>query len=143
MKKLLPFMAILIGEFGCVSENVPYTVAERYFVRNNYKILKKEETIITEKTKFNEIFGIATIMGINGKPTEIDFNWQFVYYIILLETAYETKISVLKLKVNSKNQLVLYYKIKKGRQQSYTTVPNLIIIINNGYKRKTIISVEK
>ncbi len=57
---------------------LPYTIGNRYFVKNT--IENKEQLLnpITTEEEFEKYFGMATVMGEDGQPTPIDFNKQFV-----------------------------------------------------------------
>jgi hypothetical protein len=80
--------------------------------------------------KFNEIFGMATKMGKDGKPTEIDFSKQYVIAVILPETDLSTNVSPISLLKNTKNEITLNYKSVVGQKQSWTSRPNFAIIID-------------
>ncbi len=64
------------------NEYIPYTLANRYFVKNT--IDNKEHLLqnITTEDQFNHYFGMATVMGEDGQPTPIDFTKQFVIAVI-------------------------------------------------------------
>jgi hypothetical protein len=108
--------------------DIPFTLAENYFVKNTVEKLDnpKIETI----EKFNEIFGMATTMGDAGKPTEINFNEQYVIAVIQPETDLSTDITPISLMKNSENEITLNYKSVIGQKQSFTTRPNFAIIID-------------
>ena len=53
-------------------KDVSYILAANYFVKNTVNQLDNPKIETAEK--FNEIFGMATTMGKEGKPTEIDFS---------------------------------------------------------------------
>ena len=58
--------------------DVPYKVANGYFVRNDVKKLPNGK--ISKQKDFEASFGMAAVMGNDGRPTEIDFNNQSVSY---------------------------------------------------------------
>ena len=108
--------------------NISFTLAKNYFVKNNVKKLDNPKIATAEK--FNEIFGMATTMGKDSKPTEIDFSKQYVIAVILPETDLSTNINPISLLKNTENEITLNYKSVVGKKQSFTTLPNFAIIID-------------
>lgn len=119
-----------------MDKTIPYEVAERYFVRNDVNGLPP--TTITSAKEFEHYFGIATVMGPDGKPTEIDFNKSFVICIALEPTETATDLSVISLTNTNFDQLDLRYEIKRGEKRSYTTQPLLLLIVDKKYERPVI-----
>jgi hypothetical protein len=109
------------------SQDIPYILAKNYFVKNTVKSIDNPK--IDTEEKFNEIFGMATTMGEEGKPTSIDFSKQMVIALVLNETDIETSLSPLQL-IKTKKVLSLDYKLVLGRKQSYTSRPFFAIIID-------------
>ena len=107
-------------------KEIPFILAKNYFVRNTAKSL--ENPAIETQEKFNEIFGMATTMGEDGKPTSIDFTKQMVLALVLNETEIETSVSPLQLTKKSK-VLTLNYKLVSGQKQSYRSRPFFAVII--------------
>jgi hypothetical protein len=108
--------------------NIAFTVAKNYFVNN--AVTKLDNPKIETAEKFNKIFGMATTMGKDGKPTEIDFSKQYVIAVILPETDLSTNINPISLLKNTENEITLTYKSVVGQKQSFTTIPNFAIIID-------------
>ncbi|MBQ1760249.1 MAG: hypothetical protein IIZ94_11260, partial [Prevotella sp.] len=106
MKKVLLAFAVLLGLVACttnkatsaeksvVSSEVPFTVAEHYFFNKGQDIPVNPK--ITSEELFKQLFGMATVMGENGKPTEIDFSKQFVLAVVLPVTDINTEITPVK-----------------------------------------------
>jgi hypothetical protein len=109
--------------------DIPYTVAKNYFVKNTVKSL--DDPKIATAKKFDEIFGMATTMGKDGKPTTIDFSKQYVLAVILPETDLLTTIEPISLQKNSNNKITLVYKSVVAQKQSYTMRPYFAIIVEN------------
>ena len=107
---------------------VSYTVAQNYFIKNGAVIPENHK--ITDQETFNQIFGMATTMGENGKPTEIDFDKSFVIAVETGPVQKETKIIPEYLINHYDGQLVFHYTIKQGDDMSYTIRPVLIIIVD-------------
>ena len=85
MKKVLFAFAALIALAACgnkqaatptsednvESSEVAFEVAKNYFFKNN-QVIPEYPKIVSEE-EFNKLFGMATTMGEDGKPTAIDF----------------------------------------------------------------------
>ncbi len=131
---------------GChTSQNVgkktiPYTVADRYFVRNDVTGLPPA-TIMSDK-EFEKYFGMATVMGTNGSPTKIDFNKSFVICVALAPTDIDTDLSAVSLTDTNSNKLVLRYGIKRGKKMSYTSQPLLLLVVDKKYEKPVVLEAE-
>lgn len=112
------------------SEKIFMKTGENYFVKNTFQNKKVFTKKITNQIEFDEIFGMATVMGKNGTPTKIDFNKEFVLAIINPITDTETKIESINLEKKN-NQLNFYYRITTGNKISYSYQPYLIEIVEN------------
>lgn len=107
---------------------IPFTVAERYFLKNNVGQL--ETPVIRTEEAFHALFGAAPVMGENGKPTPIDFATHYVIAVAKPETDVATSLEPVSLKRNKQGDIVFTYRAKKGEKQSYTIVPSLLIIVD-------------
>lgn len=147
MKKVLLAIAVLLGLVACttnkatsaeksvVSSEVPFTVAEHYFFNKGQDIPVNPK--ITSEELFKQLFGMATVMGENGKPTEIDFAKQFVLAVVLPVTDINTEITPVK--VEEKGDTLFYhYDVKTGEKQSFSIQPLSIIILDKKYENKEI-----
>jgi len=114
-----------------LNENVPFTEAKNYFVKNNIEAAVDNPKFETQQ-EFEQVFGMATTMGENGKPTPIDFSKEFV--IAQIEDPSTQSISLKPISIR-KNSNILEVKYKKvvGKNQSYTTQTSMILIINKKY----------
>lgn len=113
--------------------NIPHIQAERYFVKNNVK----DEALLmrfVSQEKLDEYFGMAAVMGKDGKPTSINFDKQYAIAVILPETDHNTTISSYNLK-ETEDRVLLSYKINKGRKQSHTIRPYLLLVIDQKYSK--------
>lgn len=113
--------------------DIPYKVAERYFVRNDYNKKDHLNPKIKTKAEFNNVFGMATIMG--GQPTPIDFSTQYVLSVIGELTNKNIQIVPLSLKQKG-GTIIFNYKVVVGEEQSATIQPLLLIIVNKKYNGK-------
>ena len=147
MKKVLLAFAVLLGLVACtankatsaeksvVSSEVPFTVAEHYFFNKGQDIPANPK--IASEELFKQLFGMATVMGENGKPTEIDFSKQFVLAVVLPVTDINTEITPVK--VEEKGDTLFYhYDVKTGEKQSFSIQPLSIIILDKKYENKEI-----
>lgn len=107
---------------------VSYTVAQNYFIKNGAVLPENHK--ITDQETFNQIFGMATTMGENGKPTEIDFDKSFVIAVEEGPVQKETTMTPDLLINHYDGQLVFHYNVKQGADISYTIRPVLIIIVD-------------
>lgn len=115
-------------------EMVPYTLAQRYFVKNTFQKNQLQSPIISNQKEFDDVFGMATVMGADGKPTVINFSDQIAITVILDETDRETEIQPEKLVSVNSNTLKLDYKITTGPSMTMTIRPFLLIFIDKKYK---------
>ena len=154
MKKVLFAFAALIALAACgnkqaaapISEDnkesseVAFEVAKNYFFKNDQVI--PEYPKITTEAEFTKLFGMATMMGENGKPTAIDFTRQFVLAIVLPETDFATEINPVK--VEEKGDSLLYtYEVKTGEKQSSRIQPVSIITLDKKYENKRVVFVNE
>lgn len=115
------------------AKQIPYTIAKNYFVKNNFLPQMLTNPKIVTAEVFNSIFGEATTMGEQGKPTMIDFKTQYVIAIVPPATQYTSSIQPVRLAKSGKQILLTYY-IKKGEKTSYSSQPFLILIVDSKYK---------
>lgn len=59
------------SEDNVESTEIAFEVAKNYFFKNN-QVIPEYPKIVSEE-EFNKLFGMATTMGEDGKPTAIDF----------------------------------------------------------------------
>lgn len=120
---------------GNNGKNVNYIVANHYFVNNTTNRPIQEK--VTDLTTFDELFGMAAVMGKNGEPTPIDFNKQFV--IAVSEGIVNQLIAYkpVSLKVRG-NRLVFTYKVEKGKHTDYAMRPLLLIVVEKKWERDVV-----
>jgi hypothetical protein len=154
MKKILFAFAAIVALAACgnkqvatptsednvESSEVAFEVAKNYFFKNDQMI--PEYPKIVSEEEFTKLFGMATTMGEDGKPTAIDFTKQFVLAIVLPVTDFATEINPVK--VEEKGDSLLYtYEIKSGEKQSFSIQPVSIIILDKKYENKRIVLVNE
>ncbi len=131
------------------TEEIPYVIANRYFVRNDIDRLPTNK--ITTQEQFDSLFGMATVMGADGRPTPIDFDTQYVIAIEEPVTYIDSEITPVSLtyapaantpkevpanasgKIVPGTKLVLTYKVSHGERRSYATRPLLMLIVDRRY----------
>ena len=147
MKKILFAFTLLLTMTACTSHSpeattvneesseVTFEVAKNYFFKNDQQIPASPK--ITTDEEFNKFFGMATVMGEDGKPTSIDFTKQFVLAIVLPVTDTATEINPVKVEVKS-DSLFYSYEVKTGEKQTYSIQPVSIIILDKQYENNEV-----
>lgn len=134
---LLLFSSCGVQKASSGVESVPFEIAGRYFKKNVSELLKSP--LIRDGETFEKHFGAAAVMGKGGLPTEIDFSKEFVIAVVLPETDVATTLTPVDLKKNAKGELVLEYGVGRGKKQSYTTVPCLLLVVENKWLSKVML----
>ena len=140
MKHVALFAATILLSNSCSStksgdavlnQEVPYKLAKGYFVKNDADAAI-ENTKFGNQQDFDKVFGMATTMGENGKPTDIDFTKEFV--VAQIEDPSTQKLELKPISVR-KNANILEIKYRKivGANQSYTTQQVMVLVIDNRY----------
>ena len=132
--------AVAPAESGENSNEVAFEVAKNYFFKNNQEIPSSPK--ITTSEEFGKLFGMATTMGKEGKPTEIDFTNQFVLAIVLPITNLATEINPTKLEEKG-DTLFYFYDTKVGEAQTYSTRPISLIILDKKFADKQMVMVNE
>ena len=132
--------AVAPAEGDEASNEVAFEVAKNYFFKNDQEIPASPK--ITTAEEFGKLFGMATTMGKDGKPTEIDFTKQFVLAIVLSVTNLATEITPNRLEKKG-DTLFYFYDAKVGEAQTYSTQPISLIILDKKYADKTVVMVNE
>lgn len=133
---LTALLAVTLTLVGCAakqhamnnSSEVPYTVLDSYFVRNDAP--HDPPAKITTAEQFEACFGMATVMG--SDIVVPDFSKQFVVAVTMPETNLNTTIRPLSLTTKD-GKLVFSYSVTQGVPQSYSIRPVMIILIDKSY----------
>ncbi|UQB69561.1 hypothetical protein [Epilithonimonas zeae] len=141
MRKLISYIALLLILINCnssvksgdsiLNQEIPYKEAKNYFVKNNMDAAIDDPKFETQE-EFDQVFGMATTMGENGKPTPIDFSKEFVVAQIEDPSNQSIELKPVSIRKNS-NILEIKYKKVVGESQSYTTQTAMILIIDRKY----------
>ena len=153
MRKIIFAFATLLAVVACTTkpteatvennntaEEVAFEVAKNYFFKNDQTIPTSPK--ITTEEEFNNLFGMATTMGEDGKPTEIDFSKQFVLAIVLPVTDIATEITPVKLEAKG-DSLFYTYDVKIGEKQSFSIQPVSIIILDRKFENNEVILINE
>jgi len=141
MKHILLFaLAILIlnscnsvkPSDSAFNENVPFREAKNYFVKKNVDAAIDDPKFETQQ-EFDQVFGMATTMGENGKPTPIDFSKEFAVAQIEDPSIQSVSLKPISIRKNG-NILEIKYRKTIGENQSYTTQTSMILIIDRKYE---------
>jgi hypothetical protein len=118
--------------------DIPYTIANNYFVRNDFKREGFAGPRISSPAALDSIFGKAAFMGPRGKVTPIDFSRQYGLTVIGELTDRPTEIAVISLQQKG-NSIILTYKIIEGEKSMAITRPMLLILVDNKYQGESIL----
>ncbi|AWW31101.1 hypothetical protein DN752_13735 [Echinicola strongylocentroti] len=110
-----------------MEKEVAFTVAEKYFVKNDAPSLSDPKIETAEE--FAEYFGSATVMGEDGKPTAIDFQTQYVIAVTKPATNVATELKPVSLVEDGEGNVTLSYSVEEGEAQSHSIKPTLIVIV--------------
>ena len=121
--------------------NVPYTELKNYFFRNDAEIPTNPK--IDNQEQFDSFFGMATVMGAEGRPTDVDFERQFVIAVVLPVTNQQTELDGERLyawtDLLGYSNLQFDYSVDRNSDTlSYTMQPVLLIAVDRQYDAKNI-----
>ena len=102
------------------------------FMSNQVEETSPKNPKIDSQKKFDEIFGVAMVMG-NDKPTAIDFSKQNVIAVKEKETNKTTTLIAKSLVKNDKKKIIFEYQIKEGEEQSSSSVPCMLLVVDKKY----------
>lgn len=122
----------LVTSCHSASSDIPYTVMEHYFQSN--KVEQLPSATVTTAEEFQQLFGMASVMGEHGTPTPVDFEKEYVIAVSKPATDIETELVPVSLKRDSDGNIEFIYKTKTGDKVSYKMTPCLLIKVDNQYK---------
>jgi len=116
---------------------VPYIEAKNYFVKRGAVL--PEDGKVNTQLEFENLFGMAAVMGDDGRPTEIDFERQFVIALTVPPSRQDIEIDDEELLDDGKT-LTLEYSIDRDEEvRSYESQPLLIVVVDRKYERENIV----
>jgi hypothetical protein len=116
---------------------IPYNIAKNYFVNNTYRSNSLLGKKINDANTFNEIFGMATVMGENGKPTSIDFSREFVIALIGEVSENEISYSPISLK-ETDGHLSFEYAINTKKATGALMQSSFIMIVDKQFEKDSV-----
>ncbi|MBB5334452.1 hypothetical protein [Chryseobacterium koreense] len=132
---IIGFSIFSLITFACSSsDEVPYTLAKNYFVKNNYPDRNLHMLKITNDEKFNSVFGTAPVMGEKGKPTEIDFSKNFVIALIDDTSTISAGVSVKSLVMENGTLRLTYDLERKNNPDTAYFRHFTILIVDKKYE---------
>lgn len=112
------------------SNEIPYKTVSNYFINND---IDRVPEVITTQAGFAKCFGMAVTMGEDRKPTDIDFDNQFVIVASTPVTDIATEMTPVSLE-KADNHLVFTCKVVQGEKHSYKTHPFVMIAVDKRYE---------
>lgn len=125
MKKtlMLPLAALALVSCGG-DNNVNFTEAEAYFVRND---VEQVPCFISSEAERDSTLGMATTM--TSRPTEIDFDTEVAVPVALPETNVPTEVAIKSVSVSG-DELVVTCDVKRAdKEASYSMKPFAMAIV--------------
>jgi hypothetical protein len=108
-------------------DSLPYRIAENYFAAED-----SLPATLTSEEELNRHLGMATTMS--DKPTEIDWQREFVIPVVLPATTISTEILPVRLKKDAEGNLVLTYKVQRGEDMKTAEIrPFTAIIVSRDF----------
>ena len=136
MKRFLLLLAGIMALISCTGpKDVPYTELDHYFFKNGQDI--PDNPKIDTEEAFASLFGMAPIMGENGKPTPIDFGKEFVIAVVNPVTESHTELKPESLLMEN-GELVFTYNETVGEKQSWSMQPILLVKVSRKYEIGTV-----
>lgn len=136
MKNLFLIIITFLSTFCYTSEEVPYVIAKNYFIKNTYPEKNLHMLKITSSSQFDEIFGMATLMGSESKPTSIDFSHQFVIALIDNANNETESINIESLKEENASLKLIYSITKRNEKSSAQFRFSKILIIDKKFDKE-------
>lgn len=129
---LVSLFVVLLSGLGAIAQTqkVSYRIGDNYFINNTVTEDQLANPIITDAMKFSEIFGMATVMGPKGAPTNIDFKKEFVIAIFQKASDIDLSYKTISLRKTAPKKLLLTYEEKWGKKLTFTMRPFLLLIVN-------------
>ena len=117
---------------------ISFVEAKNYFVKNTYKDTLIHAKVIKDQKEFDEIFGMATTMSADGKPTEIDFTKNYAIICIGQTTNKSQEINIVSLK-KINDDVELSYSEKIGETLTYSLRNCKILIVDGSVQGNVIL----
>lgn len=140
-------MAYFVAILSCVvvvscsclkknTENIPFVVAENYFIIAREKVPVE----IKDQSTFDRHFERAAFKGKNGEPTKINFQKQWAIVIDQGESKTISDVRIKKLR-REKGKIIAQYACVEDREKTYPTRAFVMVVVDKKYKGK--VDIEK
>lgn len=110
------------------ARELPYTIAQHYFVKNTEEANTLYASKIGTREEFDARFGMAATMGAQGRPTAIDFTTQYVIAVAVPQTDTATELRPVSLLKSTTGQVIFTYISVKKEKLSFSIRPLLLLI---------------
>ena len=130
-------LIMMMGSCSTKQAPVPAPLAEELsWVEADHSFVKADAdsipTKIVSAEEFRRYFGMAPVMGPNGKPTEIDFGRQFVVAYTVVPS--DREIALKPKSVTRTNGIVsVVVDIEQGQPLTYMMRPLLLLVLDRKY----------
>ena len=118
-------------------KKVPYIEAEHYFFRNGAQM--PENPKINTREEFESLFGMAAVMGTNGRPTPIDFDKQCVIAVVLPVTNKDVELDDERLTDDGQSLTFEYHASYDEDVLSFEMQPILLIVVDRKFERENVV----
>lgn len=112
-----------------VATEIPFTLAKNYFVKNTYGDAPLHALLFNTQADFDSIFGMASFMGEEGKPTTIDFESQTILALVGQITDFSSSLEVKSVQ-KKEADLILSYRLNLGEKQSASIRPLVLLLVD-------------
>lgn len=146
--------AIAAGAASCAAskdasatqgQEVRYNEAVNYAVRNDAP--EQTARVVYDMETFDSIFTPTATMGEEGRPSLIDFGFEVVVPVILPVTDRATELEIKSVTSETRKDgqkfLIVAYKAKRGKKNSYKIHPAKILLVSREYIGSKVLLIEK
>ena len=114
---------------GNAKAAIPFLQAKNYFVRNDYKDTALHLLKLDSREAFERVFGMATTMSPDGKPTPINFDTD--YALACISETSDKPIELQSVSLTSTHgNILLTCSRKEGPAQTFISRSALILIVD-------------
>jgi hypothetical protein len=119
---------------------VSYHKVEYCFLKKG-KELPADSKIDTQE-QFDDLFGVAAVMGHSKRFTPVDFDNYFVIAVALPPTSQDVEIEDQRLMDNGQTLTFEYSVDRDDEYRTYVTQPLLLIAVNRRHERENVVICE-
>ena len=129
MKRIMFLLAAVAALASCQNaKDVSFEKLNNYFIRNDAPVPENVciDVRVDTREAFDEMFGVARVMGKGGEPTPVDFSCETVIAVVNPVTDTYTELEPVSL-VKEGKSLVFTYLEKTGEKQEWSMRPLLMV----------------